>query len=254
MSALAGRKFEALEKYRVVRNIVDRFYIIGAGSFWIIGTLWDIYLLQRYWLDYAIEFYTTFLMINMMVFSVKKELLPSFMYKSFRMITTIPGRGTMLLLISILFLGDKHSFHKLCAIILLIGGLLYFVSEILVPTTKEELTEIAKVFGEDANNGPTTIRTSESSSNNGFNFGNMGNKKSDKQHPDSSQNALTNIAAEGLGPNGEEGNIEKLDKMSSDVKVSKSGNLVDEEQPSPSPLNNLQQTTNENPYDIPEDF
>ena len=42
-------------------------------------------------------------------------------------------------LISSLFLTDTHAFHKFCAIILFVGGLLYFVCEILVPTTKEEL-------------------------------------------------------------------------------------------------------------------
>ena len=139
-------------KFKKFSTLYDKLFILIAGSLWIISTLWDIYKLQRYWLDYTVEFYGCFFIFYMMVFSINPKLLPVKIYNSFSLITTVNGRGTLLVLISILFLRDKHGLHQFCAILLFIGGILYFLIEFLVPTTKEELEEIKSIYINKNNN------------------------------------------------------------------------------------------------------
>ena len=145
-------KFDVVEKFKKFRSIYDKIYITIAGCLWIFATLWDIYKLQRYWLDYAMEFYTSFFLFFMMIFSLNPKSLPKRIYTSFRLLTSIRGRGFLLIAISSLFISDKHAFHKFCAIILLIGGIFYFICEILVPTTREELDAIESIFNQKIEN------------------------------------------------------------------------------------------------------
>ena len=156
--------FDVVEKFKSFRNIFDKVFISFAGSLWIFATLWDIYKLQRYWLDYAVEFYSSFFIFFMIIYSINPKSLPRRIYNSFRIITTIKGRGALLIIISSLFISDKHSFHKFCAIILLIGGIFYFICEILVPTTSQELDKIEQMFNpqidENKNKGTTQVTIS----------------------------------------------------------------------------------------------
>ena len=62
------------------------------------------------------------------------------------------GRGFLLISISFLFITDSHSFHRFCAIILLISGILCFICEILIPTTKEEIMKITEIFENEVKN------------------------------------------------------------------------------------------------------
>ena len=82
----------------------------------------------------------------MMIYSIYPMAIHYKIYESFKIITTIKGRGILLLLISFLFLGDNHLFHRLCAFVLLIAGILCFICEILIPTTKEELLKISESY------------------------------------------------------------------------------------------------------------
>jgi len=82
----------------------------------------------------------------MIIYSLNPNSLPKKIYNSFKAITTIRGRGCILLIISSIFLNDSHAFHKFCAIIFFIGGILYFICEILVPSTKDELDKIDAIY------------------------------------------------------------------------------------------------------------
>ena len=144
-------RVDAIEKFKTIRSIYDKIFITVVGSLWIFSTLWDIYKLQRYWLDYSIEFYSSFFIFYMIIFSINQKSLPTIIYNSFKIITTIRGRGITLLIISTLFLTDKHNFHKYCAILLFIGGILYLICEFLVPTTKEELYKIELIYNKTKN-------------------------------------------------------------------------------------------------------
>ena len=157
-------------KLRVVKNYFEKTYVTGASCLWLIATFWDIYKLQRYWFDYALELYTSFLVILMMVYSIYPRAIPYKIYDSFKIITKIRGRGVLLLLISFLFLGDNHLFHRLCAIVLLIAGILCFICEILIPTTKEELLKISESYEKKRQNKKNEVVTIKNSLDNSKNI------------------------------------------------------------------------------------
>lgn len=138
--------YDVIEKFKKFRSIFDKLFIIFSGCLWIFSTIWDIYQLQRHWLDYAMEFYSSFFIFFMMIYSINPKSLPKKIYTSFRLMTSIKGRGTLFIIIASIFLSDKHALHKFCAIIFLLGGILYFICEILVPTTKEELDNVEMIF------------------------------------------------------------------------------------------------------------
>ena len=132
-------QIDVVKIFKRIRLIYDIIFMLIGGSLWIFSTLWDIYKLQRYQLDYCIVFYSSFLIFCMMIYSINPKAITVIIYNTFKLITTIRGRGVLLIAISSLFLRDKHAFHKLSAVILFIGGLLYLICEILVLITKEEL-------------------------------------------------------------------------------------------------------------------
>ena len=249
-------KYDVVSKFKVFRSLYDKIFIIFSGCLWICSTLWDIYNLQRYWLDYTAELYGCFFIFYMMIFSINPKLLPLKIYKSFSLITTIKGRGTLLILISSLFLADTHAFHKFCAIILFVGGLLYFVCEILVPTTKEELEQIESYY---KNNNINNINN---------------NKKNDREVK------INNINVE---TNKNNSIIEKSNAILNDINLNNNINkdiLVEEqisnnnminEENEPKDKSNKEESQNkndnkdilveeeivrktDNPYEIPEDF
>ena len=137
---------ELIKKLRIIKNYFERFYVILVCILWIVGTCWDIYKLQRYWFDYALELYSTFLIFITLLYSLSPKAISHNIYKSFKMITKIKGRGIMFIIISLLFVRDTHDFHKFCSYVLLIAGVLCFVCELLIPTTREELEKIAEIY------------------------------------------------------------------------------------------------------------
>ena len=133
-------------KFKKFSTLYDKLFILIAGSLWIISTLWDIYKLQRYWLDYAVELYTSYMVLLILLYLLYPKAISYKIYKLFKLITKIKGRGVLFIIISFLFLKEKFLFHKFSAIILLISGIFCFICEILIPTTKEEISEISKFF------------------------------------------------------------------------------------------------------------
>ena len=242
-------KFDIDEKFRVFRNLFDKLYILIFGSLWIIATLWDIYHLQRYWLDYTIELYSSFFIFYMMIFTTNKKLLPIKIYNSFSIITTIKGRGTLLIIISLLFMNDYHTLHKLCAICFMIGGILYFISEILVPTTREELEEIENIYIH------KNIRNNHSISDSNTNINAPKNEISlDNSHTDmnnfqndiSLNEDLTKGRKQDSNLNMIEDDICKEESQNSEntQKIDIEKKVVEEHE----------EKKTDNPYDIPEDF
>ena len=218
---------ELIKKLRTIKNYFERFYVILVCILWIVATCWDIYKLQRYWFDYALEFYTTFLIFITLLYSLSPKAISYNIYKSFKMITRIKGRGIMFIIISLLFFRDKYDFHKFCSYILLIAGVLCFVCEILIPTTKEELIKIDEFYEKN------TIKI-----NNDVVVFNK-------------QNEQNNIEEKG-----EENNNEKLDKNEEKKVEIKLDNDITSEEQNIKNLNNdiIVNNQSTNPYDLPEDF
>lgn len=246
-------KIDVIEKFKTIRLIYDKIFISIAGSLWIFSTLWDIYKLQRYWLDYSIEFYSSFFIFYMILFSINQKSLPTIIYNSFKIITTIRGRGTMLLIISSMFLTDKHAFHKSCAILLFIGGIIYFICEFLVPTTKEELDQIESIYNKNINknvninNAQNKIDVKSSNERVGDStavFNNTDNNNIMNGNEET-KNEFMNEKVEKDNSNTKEIKVLNIEeKISSEGENKKNENKIEEEK--------IQKT--DNPYEIPEDF
>jgi hypothetical protein len=244
--------FDVVEKFKVIRSIYDKFFISIAGSLWIFSTLWDIYKLQRYWLDYTIEFYSCFFIFYMMMYSINPRALPTKIYNSFRLLTTIRGRGVLLIIISSLFLDDKHAFHKSCAILLFIGGILYFICEILVPTTKDELDQIESIYNnikKDTNSSRNENVSNTYNSTNPMNSSNI-------QNQDKSTEILENNPSN-IIPNDNEGKANKNQNESEEQNIKTMNNNGNENKEYNGPNTKVEEEIvkkTDNPYEIPEDF
>ena len=117
---------------------IDRFYSIGIGCLWTLSTLWDIIRFHCFWSDYMLELYSCFFIIFMVLYLIFPAKVPKRITELFGVITTTLGRGIIMLVFSLLFLGDKHIFHKLCAIFLFIGGFVITILELIAPSGDEE--------------------------------------------------------------------------------------------------------------------
>lgn len=228
-------------KFRKIKIYFDKLFILTTGSLWIISFLWDILRLQRFWFDYMMELYSSFFILFMMLYSINPKFLPVKIYKLFSIITTMKGRGTLLLLISFVFLGDFHLFHKFCAVLFLVGGILYFICEILVPTTKEEFAKIEEFF-----NGNETKSVSIDNDKNeekypsdvvipyGNAFTRGGNrKKSNDKDNNNSIESNNNVGSEESNESGENNFDNKNNKL-------------------PVLEDKIKDKKNENPYALPE--
>lgn len=267
-----SQQLDVVEKFKIIRGYFDKIYLVGILSFWLISTLWDIFKLQRFWLDYCIEIYSTSIMISMTIYALFPDRLPLFIYNNLGSVTTITGKGINLLLISMLFLFDKHRFHKVMAIFLLIGALLYFACEILVPTTREELNNIKKAF--------ESRKNKNINNNKGKGDDNKFTLTEEKDNNIRVENSKSNILAqdgklslgngEKMNENGgviDNNNEEKIDKSfegneeGNNNKGDKGvGNLGEGELPTlnsivnPNTKANNNENNSTNPYDIPDDF
>ena len=160
-------EIELMGKLRAIKNIFEKILSSFVCFLWIIATFWDIFKLQRYWFDYAVELYSSFIFILIILYSIYPKAISYKIYKSFKIITKIKGRGFLFIIISFLFLKDKYLFHKFCAIILLLSGIICFICEILIPTTKEEISEITNFF-EKKNNLSDVVEINQNYENKNF--------------------------------------------------------------------------------------
>jgi lipopolysaccharide export LptBFGC system permease protein LptF len=188
----------------------------------------------------------------MMMYSINPRALPTKIYNSFRLLTTIRGRGVLLIIISSLFLDDKHAFHKSCAILLFIGGILYFICEILVPTTKDELDQIESIYNNIKKD--TTSSRNENVSNT-YNSTNPMNS-STIQNQDKSTEILENNPSN-IIPNDNEGKVNKNQNESEEQNIKTMNNNGNENKEYNGPNTKVEEEIvkkTDNPYEIPEDF
>ena len=176
-----------------------------------------------------------------MLYSIYPKAIPYKIYESFKIITTIKGRGILLLLISFLFLGDNHQFHRMCAIVLLIAGVLCFICEILIPTTKEELMKISEKFDKSKQNRVNDVEIKNNFENNN-NFG-------EKQFPNDNSNNVEKIDDE-VKENNNIDSSENNNKKIHDIEEKLDGGVTSAEEKLHNNINNQ----SSNPYDLPDDF
>ena len=125
-----------VRKIRDVKEKIDKYYTIVIGCLWVLSTLWDIIRFQCYWSDYMLELYSCFFMVFMVLQFIIPAKIPNIITNMFGIIKTTFGRSIIMLVFSLLFLGDSHLFHKLCAIFLFIGGFCLLTLELIAPATQ----------------------------------------------------------------------------------------------------------------------
>ena len=104
-----------------------------------------------------LELYSCFFIVFMVLHLLFPAKIPKIITDQFGVITITLGRGIIMLVFSILFLGDKHLFHKLCAIFLFIGGFLITFLELAAPSQSNERKFFPSVSNSqqgDVNNNP----------------------------------------------------------------------------------------------------
>ena len=120
-------------KVHNIKEKLDKFYTLIISALWVISTIFDLICFHCFWSDYMLELYSCFFLIFMSLYSLIPAKIPKFITNYFGLISIILGRAIVMIIFSLLFLGDKHLFHKLCAIFLFIGGFILLVMEILAP-------------------------------------------------------------------------------------------------------------------------
>ena len=124
-------------KVRIIKEKYDKFFTLIISCVWVLSTLWDIIRLHCFWSDYMLELYSCFFLVFMALYFIIPAKIPKIIKNNFGLIEITLGRAIIMLVFSLLFLGDTHLFHKICSIILFIGGFGLLIMELLAPETKE---------------------------------------------------------------------------------------------------------------------
>ena len=122
-----------------IRNIkekIDKYYTIVIGCIWVLATLWDIIRFHCYWSDYMLQLYSCFFIVFMVLQLLFPAKIPKLITYQFGLITTTLGRGIIMLIFSLLFLGFEHLFHQLAAIFLFIGGFVITFLDLVAPSNR----------------------------------------------------------------------------------------------------------------------
>ena len=127
----------AIQKIKDLKETIDKYCTVILGCLWTISTLWDIVTFQCFWSDYMLELYSCFFIIFMVLYILFPIKVPNLIKNNFGIITTTFGRGIIMIFFSLIFLCDKHIFHKICTIFLLIGGIILLILGLLSPESKE---------------------------------------------------------------------------------------------------------------------
>ncbi len=122
-----------LQKIKDQSEAVDKYCTVILGCLWTISTLWDIVTFQCYWSDYMLELYSCFFIIFMVLQVLFPEKVPKLIKNYFGIITTVFGRGIIMIIFSLIFLVDKHLLHKLASILLFLGGISLLCLSFIVP-------------------------------------------------------------------------------------------------------------------------
>ena len=125
-----------VSKIKDIKEKLDKYYTIVIGCIWTLATLWDIIRFQCYWSDYMLELYSCFFIVFMVLQILFPAKIPKLITDQFGVITITLGRGIIMLVFSLLFLGDKHLFHKLAAIFLFIGGAIIVIFDLIAPSSQ----------------------------------------------------------------------------------------------------------------------
>ena len=126
-----------VSKIRIIKEKYDKFFTLIISVFWVFSTLWDLICFHCFWSDYMLELYSCFFLVFMSLYFIIPAKIPKIIKNNFGLIELTLGRAIIMIVFSLLFLGDKHLIHKIASIILFIGGVCLLIMELLAPETKE---------------------------------------------------------------------------------------------------------------------
>ena len=141
----------AIQKIKDFKETIDKYVTVAMGCLWIISTLWDVVSFQCYWSDYMIEIYSCFFIVFMILYVIIPQRVPKLITDYFGLITTVFGKGIVMIIFSLIFIGDKHLLHKLSSILLLLCGICFICLDIIAPSEKEDKFNIS--VGEKSDGG-----------------------------------------------------------------------------------------------------
>ena len=146
-------------------------------------------------------------------------------------------------------MNDNHTLQKFCAISFIIGGILYYISEILVPTTKEELAKIENFYIQKNlrnNKSKSASNISINGQKNDISLDNSNTDFNSLQNDINLNEDLSKGGKQDSSLNMVEDNIGKEESQNSEntIKLDNGKNVVEEHE----------EKKSDNPYDIPEDF
>ncbi len=127
----------AIQKIKDFKETIEKYATVIMGCLWIISTLWDVVSFQCYWSDYMLEIYSCFFIIFMVLYSIIPQRVPKLITDYFGLITTVFGKGIIMVIFSLIFIGDKHLFHKLSSIFLLLCGICFICLDFIAPSESD---------------------------------------------------------------------------------------------------------------------
>ena len=177
---------EQKSKINIIKEKFDKYFTMIITVLWVLSFLWDLICLHCYWSDYMLQLYSCFFFSFMALYFIIPAKIPKIIIQYFGFIKTILGHSVSMIFFSLLFLGDKHLFHKLCSIFLFIGGVVLLCMELITPET-EQGGKYYESHGENNNNNKN-----EENNDNNENSHNDSNPPT-KLDDDSQQNEPGNL-------------------------------------------------------------
>ena len=142
---------EQKSKINIIKEKFDKYFTMIITVLWVLSFLWDLICLHCYWSDYMLQLYSCFFFSFMALYFIIPAKIPKIIIQYFGFIKTILGHSVSMIFFSLLFLGDKHLFHKLCSIFLFIGGVVLLCMELITPEI-EQGGKYYESHGENNNN------------------------------------------------------------------------------------------------------
>ena len=177
---------EQKSKINIIKEKFDKYFTMIITVLWVLSFLWDLICLHCYWSDYMLQLYSCFFFSFMALYFIIPAKIPKIIIQYFGFIKTILGHSVSMIFFSLLFLGDKHLFHKLCSIFLFIGGVVLLCMELITPET-DQGGKYYESHGENNNNNKN-----EENNDNNENSHNDSNPPT-KLDDDSQQNEPGNL-------------------------------------------------------------
>ena len=177
---------EQKSKINIIKEKFDKYFTMIITVLWVLSFLWDLICLHCYWSDYMLQLYSCFFFSFMALYFIIPAKIPKIIIQYFGFIKTILGHSVSMIFFSLIFLGDKHLFHKLCSIFLFIGGVVLLCMELITPET-DQGGKYYESHGENNNNNKN-----EENNDNNENSHNDSNPPT-KLDDDSQQNEPGNL-------------------------------------------------------------